>query len=237
MSRALPALLGLTTLLAACAKPVPTRAPGLPPTPRTVTKENPGGDAADPEGAALARLLGEPWGWKRDRFDTLRVPLMDWTKWQRVKIWGHPTRASFRFGDEHYGVIALWYAPSEGPSDPASCLARFVADTIPQAEGYGVHFGEARDLQREQIVRGERKPIAIKVVEGTLETLLDTSSYVGGIAAYSSWPGTCLLQGFAVIATRHRDLALKIRERWLDEGVTRLIWERKLTEAPPALTR
>ena len=26
-------------------------------------------------------------------------------------------------------------------------------------------------------------------------------------------------------------------ERWLDEGVTRLIWERKLTEAPPALTR
>jgi hypothetical protein len=237
MSRPLVALLGLSLSLVGCSPPAPTRAPGLPPTPRTVTKENPGGDAADPEGAALGRLLTEPWGWKRDRFDTLRVPLMDWTKWQRVKIWGHPTRASFRFGDEHYGVIALWYAQSDGPSDPASCLARFVAESIPQAEAYGVHFGEAKDVMREQTVRGERKAIAIKVVEGTLETLVETSRYVGGIAAYSSWPGTCLLQGFAVSATKHRELALRIRERWLEEGVMRLIWERKLLEAPPTLTR
>ncbi len=100
-----------------------------------------------------------------------------------------------------------------------------------------MHFGEAKDVMREQTVRGERKAIAIKVVEGTLETLVETSRYVGGIAAYSSWPGTCLLQGFAVSATKHRELALRIRERWLEEGVMRLIWERKLLEAPPTLTR
>ena len=237
MVRPLAALLGLSALLVACSPALPTRAPGLPPTPKSVTKENPGGDAADPEGAALGRLLVEPWGWKRDRFETLRVPLMDWTKWQRVKIWGHPTRATFRYGDEHYGVIGVWYQPSEGPNDPEGCLARFAAEMLPKAEGYGVRFGETKELEREQVVRGEKRAIAVRVVDGTLETVLGTSTYLGGIAAYVSWPGTCLIEGFAVIAGKHRDLAQRIRERWLDEGVMRLQWEKTLREAPPTLTR
>jgi hypothetical protein len=240
MMRPLAAVLGLTTLLGvvACStSPLPSRPPGLPPTPVSVTKENPGGDAADPERAALTRLLNEPVGWKRDRFDTLRVPLMDWTKWQRVKIWGHPTRASFRYGDDHYGVIALWYGPSTGESTPEACLARFVGEATPQAEAYGVRIAEVKDIHTEQRVEGERRPIEIKVVDGSIETLMESSDYLGGIASYTTWPGTCLIQGFAVLATKHRDLALQIRERWVTEGVPRLSWERRLTTAPVASDR
>ncbi|MFO0759534.1 MAG: hypothetical protein U0359_23785 [Byssovorax sp.] len=236
MSRA-PAALACLWLLSACCPARPTRPPGLPPTPKTVTKENPGGDAADPEGAALGRLLVEPWGWKRDRFDTLRVPLMDWTKWQRVKVWGHPTRASFRFGDEHYGVIGLWYTETDEPNDPASCLARFVGETMAKAEALGVSFGPPTRLTREQRVGAEVRPIEVELVEGTVDTLVSKSSYLGGLAAYTSWPRTCLIEGFAVIADRHRELATRIRERWLNEGIPRLAWEKKLHEAPPPLTR
>ena len=40
-----------------------------------------------------------------------------------------------------------------------------------------------------------------------------------------------------MIAGNHRDLALQIRDRWLKEGATRLIWEKQLVTAPSADTR
>ena len=69
--------LALTTLLGVvgCAsKNIPVQPPGKPPTPKSVTVANPGGDAADPELAALQRLAAEPWGRRTDRFNTLNVP-------------------------------------------------------------------------------------------------------------------------------------------------------------------
>src|SRR5580700_4476837 len=97
---------------AGCGTATVSRPPEAPPTPASITLENPGGDAADPEKAALERLLGEPWGQKRDRWSTLRVPLADVDNWQRVRLWGQPTRVAFRFGDDHYGLLAVWYHPA-----------------------------------------------------------------------------------------------------------------------------
>src|SRR5262245_56181587 len=86
-------------LLVACGGAQPNGKPlDAPPTPRSVTRANPGGDAADPERAALERLMREPWGYRKDRWSTLRIPLADWKHWRRVKIFGHPTRATFRYG-------------------------------------------------------------------------------------------------------------------------------------------
>src|SRR5262245_31209716 len=233
--------LALTTLLGVvgCAsKNVPVQPPGKPPTPKSVTVANPGGDAADPELAALQRLASEPWGHRTDRFLTLRVPLVDWRHWQRVKLWGHPTRAAFRYGDEHYAVVSVWYTPVEGDNDPETCLKRFVAEATPVAEAYGVRVSDTKIIHAEQTIYGERRPIVIKSMDGSLDTLVASNDYVGGLAAFQSWPGTCLLEGFAVIATNHRDVALKIRDRWIKErGVTALGWGQNLTEAPPTLAR
>lgn len=239
MVRPLAAFLGLTTLLgaAACASSVPVQPPGKPPTPKSVTRQNPGGDAADPEFAALSRLVKAPWGVRKDRYGTLRVPLVDWKLWQRIKLWGQPTRAAYRFGDEHYAVVVIFYTSIDGDNAPETCLNKFVAEKTPIAEGYGARIGETRLLRTEQRIDGEERPLVIKVMDGGVDSVVDSNEYAGALAAYQSWPGTCLIQGFGVVATRHRDLAVKIRDRWLAEGAPKLTWEPKLTEAPPTEAR
>ena len=120
-----------------CSASVPPRPVGVAPTPQTVTVQNPGGDASDPELAALDRLAGEPWGIRRDRTNTLLVPLTDAMHWTRVRFRGYPTRAAFRYGDDHYGVIAIWYTPAAGKSDPESWFFfdRFFAEAPPRGRG------------------------------------------------------------------------------------------------------
>jgi hypothetical protein len=235
MVRPLASLLGWMTLLGAvaCASTVQTQPPGRPPTPTSVTRANPGGDADDPERAALERLAGEPWGYRRDRFNTLRVPLADGQHWQRIKLLGYPTRATYRFGDQHYAMIGIWYTPIEGDNDPDTCLDKLLAEALPVAEAYGVRVGETQLVRTEQRVENEERPLLIKLMEGSYESLFESNDYVGALAAYQSWPGTCLVEGFAVVATKHRALAIKVRDRWVAEGLPKLAWDKKIFEAPP----
>jgi len=117
-------LVSVLFVATACAKPAaPTQPAGAPPTPKTVTAANPGGDANDPEFAALDRLAKEQWGFQRDFWNTLHIPLVDWKNWQRTRITGNPTRASFRYGKQHYAVATIWYTPIEGANDPEACMA------------------------------------------------------------------------------------------------------------------
>jgi hypothetical protein len=228
------ALALLAPLLAGCASSgPPPKPPGQPPTPKSVTLKNPGGDAADPELAALKRLLEEPWGFKRDRWRTLRVPLADWKHWRRVRLWGHPMRASHRYGDEAYAVQTVWYQPAEGPDDPDACLARFLGYARPIAESFDVRLGPATPSRTTQQVGGESRPMLVHTFEGRMESLLGGDEYVAAIAAYQSWPGTCLVYAFAVKADHHREIAVKVRDRWVADGAARLLWEKKVTEAPP----
>ncbi|MEJ7729318.1 MAG: hypothetical protein WKG00_08885 [Polyangiaceae bacterium] len=221
-------------LLAGCASSgPPPKPPGLPPTPKTVTLKNPGGDAADPEQAALKRLLEEPWGFKRDRWKTMRVPLADWKHWRRVRLWGHPMRASYRYGDEAYAVETVWYQPAEGPDDPDACMARFLAYARPITESFDVRLGPATPSRTTQQVGGESRPMLVHTFDGSIESLLGGDEYVAALAAYQSWPGTCLVYAFAVRADNHRDLAVQVRDRWVSDGAKRLLWEKKVTEAPP----
>ena len=219
------------------------------PTPQTVTVQNPGGDASDPERAALDRLAREPWGIRRDRTNTLLVPLTDATHWTRVRLWGYPTRAAFRFGDDHYGVIAIWYAPAAGKSDPESCLDHFLAEARPAAEAYGTRVlasHRARMMQRPReglwpgfaSPRAQRPPalepglMAVEVVDAEVDAMFSSKGYAGALASYPSWPGTCLIQGFVVVADDHWELASRIRDRWVAEGAPRLSWHPRVVEPP-----
>jgi hypothetical protein len=255
MVRASAGFLAMTMLggLAGCTASTPAhppQPPGVPPTPTTITVQHPGGDAADPELAALQRLAAEPWGTRRDRPNSLRVPLVDAPNWQRVKLWGYPTRAAFRFGDEHYGIIAIWYQPTQGRDDPEACLDRFIGEARPAAEAYGVQATAVRRVrvtQRAALIPraldGARTTlradaaVVIQVIDGNVESLFDSGSYAGALAAYPSWPGTCLIQGFVVVAEKHRALAVKVRDRWVTQGAPRLTWSPRLTEAPPVEDR
>lgn len=228
---------GALALIAAsgCGASTPTpppKPPGVPPTPATVTRKNPGGDAADPEKAALERLLKEPWGGRGDRYATMRAPLVDWSNWRRVKLVGHPTRAAFRYGDEHYGVAGVWYIPAKGANDPDTCLAQFMSTAVPQAEAYGARMGETRVLHAEQQVKGELRPMTIRTIDGGIESMFASDDYAGALVSYQSWPGTCLIYGFAVVAGHHKELARKVRDRWITEGAPKLQWNKVVAAAP-----
>jgi len=231
-------------VLGCCNNNVPAEAPpqpppDKPPTPASVTKARPGGDAADPVKAALERLLTEPIELKRrDRWGTLRVPLADTKNWRRIRIWGHPTRATFQYGDDYTAMVLLRYSKIEGSNDPEHCLADFVKHASPVAQGYGIRLGQSQLVQTSQSVRGQTSPILVRLQEGGVDSVIASDDYLAFMAAYQSWPGTCLVQSFAVVSTDHPELAAKVRERWLTEAVGKLAWEKKVKEAPdPALMR
>src|SRR5689334_19615833 len=105
LSRAVPVL----ALCAACTSSaaVAPSAPMRPPTPASVTVKEPGGDAEDPERAALERLLGEAWGARTDKDEQLLAPMPDWEHWRRTRYWGFDHLVGFRYGNEHRAMIAV----------------------------------------------------------------------------------------------------------------------------------
>ncbi len=216
-----------------CSASVPHPQPAyVPPTPITVTVENPGGDAADPEWAALDRLSREPWAARRDRTNTLIIPLADARHWQRVRLWGYPTRAAFRFGDDHYGIVAIWYQPTTESDEPGACLTRFLDEGRPVAEAWGARITRQRRVDAVQRAGQTLLPMAVEIVDAEAPGFLSDKAYAGALAAYKSWPGTCLIEGFVVVAGKHPELASKVRDRWVDQGATRLRWHARLQAAP-----
>jgi len=222
--------------VAACSSnPPPKQPPGAPPTPASVTRENPGGDAADPEWAALERLTTEPWAERTDRWQTLGLQLPDAGHWRRVRVWSYPTRATYRYGDDHHAVVTVWYTKTDGPDDPDACLARFTEQAMIAAKAFGVSVGEPRLVRTTQDLGHRKLPLVIAVLEGHVDSLLVQDDYVGAVAAYQSWPHTCLVQGFAAVAGKHRALAEAVRDRWVEEAAPRLFW--KSDTPPETLTR
>lgn len=68
---------------------------------------------------------------------------------------------------------------------------------------------------------------------GRLNTLFMRDHYEVGVVAYQSWPGTCLVQGFAVRVGSDVTLARRVVSRWVDEAAPILHWAGWLREAPP----
>ncbi|MCK6587637.1 MAG: hypothetical protein L6Q76_08645 [Polyangiaceae bacterium] len=242
-SMALFAALALTAASGCGGNPAPAHVharssePAKPPPPKSDTKANPVDDADDPERATLEKLLNEPWGFRKDRWDTLRVPLADWKNWKRVRIWGHPTRATYRYGDNHHAIDTTLYTPSDGPNDLASCLAKFTQYASTTAQAYGVRMSEPQLIKMNQQVEEDIKPMLVELRDGTIDSLLAVNDYVGALAVYPSFPGTCLVRGFAVVATNHRELALKVRERWVREAAPGIRWDKKVKEPPATESR
>src|SRR5262249_36783478 len=121
--------------------------------------------------------------------------------------------------------------------DPDSCLARFSEYALPIARAFNVRIDPPKFSRSKQLVRGEAHPIALESVDAHVTSLLVDEDYAGAIAAYSSFPGTCLVQGFAVVAGNNPELARKIRDRWLKEGAAALAWEGRVTSAPTTVAR
>jgi len=122
----------------AAAKPRPK-----PPSPQSVSVEEPGGDAANPEEAALFRQLDEAWGLRGDKDDQLLLPLPDPDHWKRVRYWGVEHFVGFRYGNEHR-VLAIGFVqevPAGTPVTSDVCMRRFEQWGLPQTKPFDVKFG------------------------------------------------------------------------------------------------
>jgi hypothetical protein len=271
-------LLAAAMLALGCATPPPPQTPqARSATPTSINRHEPGGDAVDAHSAALERLRDMPIGTKIDKFRTIKARFPDAENWTRVRFWGHPTRAGFRYGKAGHAIAVIKYFDAEGDDAPTSCLDRFLREAQVQADQFSIdvaavqrearehyHSTEWRALQRlpehvaareaaerreaqrrkeqphlrvHRIARPRMGEMPVARTEGRFTTLLNRDHYLAAVAAYRSWPGTCLVQAFAVRVEHDRALAEQVTDRWLDYFAPRLAWSFRLHEAPPFANR
>lgn len=216
------------------AAPPPTSSVVMP-TPSSVSFKEPGGDAPDKEAAALTRLAENvAQGWRSDKFGTLKIRLVDPKQWRRVTVFGTPTRATYQYGEQAYALELVMYQPSEGASDPKACLRKFLKFADETATTYDIEYKVSPLYDRDQTVDGVKKPIAVALVEGRVNSPFLQNDYTAAVVAYQSFTGTCLVQAFAAVATHHPDIAKKARDTWINQAAPQLHWDpKKVTDTAP----
>lgn len=194
--------------------------PGVPPTPSTITKDQPGGDANNPEVAAQERLLTEPWGMRADRQGVLMLGLPDPNNWRRVKFWLIDTFTGFRYGDDHHAVAALFLrdAPFAG-ADGDACLKDFEQWLDGQASKFDAQASEVTS----ETVRWRGEQLVIRKREASVRWGFSTKRYAAAYGSYAFWDGTCATLGYAVPMREDEALAIRVRDRLAAEGFSRLV--------------
>lgn len=219
----------LTALLvnAACSI-APRQPPGAPPTPSSITRATPGGDADDPEQAALLRQLERPWGSRRDKDNQLVVPLPDHKNYKRVRYWAIDHFVGFKYGDDHYvlNVVLIQDVPEGTHIDSRTCLRRAEKWAQPQMKAFEVKLGPRQTIEKSW----HDQPIVVRTVDGYLDFGLKRRQFSAAYTAYAAYPNACMVFGMAVPWGKHRELAVRVRDRWVEEGVARI---RPLTETRP----
>lgn len=206
------------------------------PTPGSITKEEPGGDAPDPELAALTTLAEGKVSRRWDKPEVLAVHLVDSKLWRRVKASALPSRVMFRYGDDTHALAVVMYQPSEGPDDTRSCLAKFMHFADDAASTYDITYEASPVYERERKLEGGKtQTMLVQLAEGRVNAPFFQDDYVGGIAAYPTFPGTCLVQAIAFIATDHPEAARRARDRWVNDAAPLLQWDMEKVgdHAPP----
>lgn len=206
-------------LLGGCAgsPPRPER-----PTPASVTKEHPGGDAEAPEAAALRRLVEEPLAARTDRRNVVTLSLPDGAVWRRVKPRLVQALTAFRYGDDHHAMVAVFARELDHPDPTAEeCLAEFEAWAEPRARLANVELGAPSDTT----VTWKGRPIAVRLREAVLSATFRKAPWTGAYAAYAPYPGTrtCLVLTAAVPQRTSPELAALVRKRLVETTFTRFV--------------
>jgi len=215
-----PALLALLSVLPVACASQQTVAPGLPPTPASITMEHPGGDAHDPEEAALLRQLNEPLGAQRDRDNTMRIPLVDSHNYERVRYWALDHFVGFKYGSDYHALNAVFIldVPDGAPTDSQSCFLRTEKWAHPQLKSFEIKLDDPHMSE----VKWRTHSVMVMSVDGYVDFGLERRHFSAAYATYPAYKDSCLVFGFAVPWGKHEDLAKQVRDRWAKEGVALL---------------
>lgn len=229
MIHARPLILLTGLLLVGCggAASSTSRPVGVAPTPATVTRDRPGGDAPDPHDAALQRLLDGPFGSRRDRDDQLEVSLPDSGNWKRVRYWGVEHFVGFRYGEDHHALLVVFVqdVEVERPSSE-ECIRRFDAWGRPKIQAYDLKF----EPFRAHHAKFQQRPLIGIAVDGSLNLGFSRQEFSAAWAAYSYYPHACMVMAVAVPWRDSPELAQKVRDRFLKEA---FVLAQPLTETRP----
>jgi len=222
--------LAAAALVGGCGSSAPRKPPGVPPTPASVTREEPGGDAADPQLAALLRLSVEGWGWRNDKRDYVHFPLSDWGNWRRVKFWGVPTFVAFRYGNKHHAVAAMWarrLRPGDA-EDPSACLQYMQEWAQPLMDTYRATL---QTVSEARVTWREKDDVLVRSLNVEVSGFLSSKTYYCVAGATVPWPHTCAVYGYGFYADEDDDEpARKARERYAAEAFRQLTL---MKPAPP----
>jgi hypothetical protein len=183
-----------------------------------VTKDEPGGDAANPEIAALERLEREAWRMRADSTGSVAVPLADGVTWRRVRFWMVKTFTGFRYGDDHHAVAAVFLRPAPPRATAESCLHDFESWAGAYTQGMGIEITAPTVTKAPW--RGER--VAVRAREGSVLWALEKRNYAGVYGSYLPWSGTCLTLGYAFPMREDPALARRVRDRFVEQAFSRL---------------
>lgn len=206
-------------LAAACTTPV-RRPPGMPPSPESITRERPGGDAYEPHVAALDRQLEQPWGWRNDKDDQVHFPLPDWENWRRVRIRFVDHLAAFRYGDDRHVFSAAFVVRTPDGEAPtsAACMAEFERQALDRASSYRVRYTPVS----EHASSWRREPLVVHATDGELSFFFTRYDFSAAWAAYPAYEDGCLVYAVVVQWEGQRELARRVRDRWIEEGFSGL---------------
>jgi hypothetical protein len=214
----------LVALSCGCAS-TPRQPPGTPPTPLSVTRDEPGGDAHDPHQAALQRELETRWGSRRDKDNQLVVPLVDKRNWKRVRYFMVDHFTGFRYGEDGHSLNVVLVqdiepradAPEE-PPDAGMCLTRAEEWAKPQFDAFGIELHSISTTY----VKWKQHEIPVRLADAHFDYLFERHEVSAAWASYPAYPDACLIFGLVVSWDGHPELAKEVRERWVREGVSRL---------------
>lgn len=204
----------------ATADPLPSKPRPKPPSPASVTVKEPGGDAPDPQEAALFRQLDEAWGFRTDKDDQLVVPLPDSEHWKRVRFWGVEHFVGFRYGADHHALVVgfVQEVPPGTPVTSEVCMRRFEAWGRPQTKPFDVKFGPFAVFHQ----RWRDQRVEVHAVDGEFSAAFSTTSFSAAWAALPAYKDGCLIYAVAVPWRKHPELARQVRDRWVKEAFTQI---------------
>ncbi len=177
-------------------------------------------EPGDPHARALRRLLTHSWGKSPDRDEQLFVPLTDTGRWKRVRYWLLDHFTGFKYGDDldALNVVFVQALERERRATVEDCMEQIEDWAFPHAAPFGLEMSEVSALYRPW----KDSEVLIHTAEAYIDYGFGAGDFALAWAAYPAYPETCTVYALAIPVRGQRRLALKVRERFVEEGFSRL---------------
>ena len=182
----------------------------------------------DEHWVALQRQLQEPWERRADKDEQLLVPLADADNWKRVRFWLIDHFTGFRYGDDFHALNVVFIHDVEPGTKltPELCMKMAERWARPQLRAFDVRMGPIQSRS----ANWKHTEIPVRVADAVVDYGTGPAQFSAAWAAYPAYTDACLVFAFAVPWGEHRELAMQVRDRWIEEGVKRI---KPRTEARP----